>query len=150
MNLADPCSSNPCQNRGNCRNNNNNFYTCECFQGYSGTNCQIQTGTNCSSNCQIQTGTNCSSNCQIQTGTNCSSICQIQTGTNCSFNCQIRTVTNCSSNCQIQTGFKVKSFTVEPKLYTIPSLTSLKTVIFHKSLMRYTQCFKVLAILRLI
>ena len=40
--LANPCSSNPCQNGGICSPNlNTQTYTCTCLSGLTGTNCNI-------------------------------------------------------------------------------------------------------------
>jgi hypothetical protein len=40
--LANPCSSNPCQNGGICSPNlNTQTYTCTCASGFTGTNCNI-------------------------------------------------------------------------------------------------------------
>ena len=36
----DPCSSNPCQNGGFCRDNGNGTFSCSCKGPYTGFNCQ--------------------------------------------------------------------------------------------------------------
>lgn len=35
-----PCLSNPCLNGGTCTEGGNNTYTCECPEGFEGTNCE--------------------------------------------------------------------------------------------------------------
>ncbi len=37
--VSDPCTSNPCQNSGQCYNYQTR-YTCYCVNGYTGTNCE--------------------------------------------------------------------------------------------------------------
>ncbi|XP_028330841.1 zonadhesin-like isoform X5 [Gouania willdenowi] len=39
---ASPCLSSPCQNGGTCDASSNNIYTCQCTDGFEGTNCEVE------------------------------------------------------------------------------------------------------------
>ncbi|GLD69776.1 zonadhesin-like isoform X1, partial [Lates japonicus] len=39
---ASPCLSYPCLNGGTCKEVSNNMYTCQCAEGYEGTNCEVE------------------------------------------------------------------------------------------------------------
>lgn len=52
---ASPCLSNPCENGGTCVEAGSSNYTCQCAEGFQGTNCEVEAtpsgglGTSCSS-----------------------------------------------------------------------------------------------------
>uniref|UniRef100_A0A3B4UYF2 Zonadhesin, like n=1 Tax=Seriola dumerili TaxID=41447 RepID=A0A3B4UYF2_SERDU len=39
---ASPCLSYPCQNGGTCKEASNSTYTCQCAEGFEGTNCEVE------------------------------------------------------------------------------------------------------------
>ncbi|XP_053199886.1 zonadhesin, like [Scomber japonicus] len=39
---ASPCLSSPCQNGGTCKESSNTTYTCQCADGFQGTNCEVE------------------------------------------------------------------------------------------------------------
>ncbi|XP_022111930.1 uncharacterized protein LOC110991088 isoform X2 [Acanthaster planci] len=54
----DPCSpTNPCQNEGKCRRDGASSYSCECKDGYTGTNCETEIPDPCSSEPCLNGGT---------------------------------------------------------------------------------------------
>ncbi|XP_072013212.1 uncharacterized protein [Amphiura filiformis] len=42
--IEPPCSSNPCENGGTCNNGGSGGYTCNCADGFEGTNCETSSG----------------------------------------------------------------------------------------------------------
>lgn len=39
---ASPCLAYPCLNGGTCKEASNNTYTCQCAEGFEGTNCEVE------------------------------------------------------------------------------------------------------------